>query len=738
MKKVNMSIKNRTFTTFVCFALLLAALLVRCAWVQFVDGPDLQIRAIEQQTKDKTINSKRGIIYDRNGKILAQSASVEMVSVSPREIYDAENADFVADTLAAVLELDRESVYKKITRNSGYEIIKRRVEKEEADKLRALMSFTDEEGKTSNKLKGVHLSEDTKRYYPYGKLAAHVIGFVGTDNQGLNGVELSFDKYLKGLPGRVVTAKNAMGTDMPFKYEKYINPENGANLVLTIDETIQHFVEKNLEQAVAEYKVQNGAACIIMEAKTGDILAMATYPSYDLNAPFTLNNPEIQAQVDALEGEEKTKLYNDEIQKMWRNKAVVDTYEPGSTFKAITTAMALEENVVSINDTFYCTGAHVVGPHVIHCWKGGGHGAETFLQGVENSCNPVFMTVGARIGNANFYKYYKAFGFAEKTGFELPGEAVCAFHQMANFNEVELATSSFGQSFQITPLQLITAYSAIANDGSMVRPRIAKVLTDDDGNVIKTFGTKSIRKVVSEETAAATRQILESVVTNGTSKNAYIAGYRVAGKTGTSEKLPRGNGRYIASFAGFAPANDPEIIGLLLLDEPMGDIYMGGQIAAPTFKLIFEDTLRYLGIEPQYTEEELKTMDLPVPNVEGLNVADVSKAFENSGLRYQIVGDGEVVVSQIPKGGTALPASSTVVVYTRDSDESDVVVPDVVSCGVNEANRRIVNAGLNIKISGNSEVKEGEAVVSTQSPPSGTLVPKGTIVTVEFNYINVH
>ncbi len=738
MKKLNINTKKRAFTAFVIFALLLVALLVRCAWVQFVNGEDLQIRAIEQQTKDKTINSKRGIIYDRNGKILAQSASVEMVSVSPREIYDAENADFVADTLATVLELDRESVYKKITRNSGYEIIKRRVEKEPADKLRALMSYTEEDGTTTNKLKGVHLSEDTKRYYPYGKLAAHVIGFVGTDNQGLNGVELSFDKYLKGLPGRVVTAKNAMGTDMPFKYEKYINPENGANLVLTIDETIQHFVEKNLEQAVADYKVQNGAACIIMEAKTGDILAMATYPSYDLNAPFTLNDPAIQAQVDALEGDEKTKLYNDEIQKMWRNKAVVDTYEPGSTFKAITTAMALEENVVSINDTFYCTGAHVVGPHVIHCWKGGGHGPETFLQGVENSCNPVFMTVGARVGASNFFKYYKAFGFAEKTGFDLPGEAVCAFHQMANFNEVELATSSFGQSFQITPLQLVTAYSAIANDGTMVRPRIAKVLTDDDGNVIKTFGTKSIRKVISEETAAATRQILESVVTNGTSKNAYIAGYRVAGKTGTSEKLPRGNGKYIASFAGFAPANDPEIIGLLILDEPMGDIYMGGQIAAPTFKLIFEDTLRYLGIEPQYTEEELKTMDLPVPNVEGLNTADVPAAFENSGLRYQIVGDGEVIVSQIPKGGTALPASSTVVLYTRENDESDVVVPDVVSCGVNEANRRIVNAGLNIKISGSSEVKEGEAVVSTQSPPSGTLVPKGTIVTVEFNYVNVH
>ena len=738
MKEMSLSSKKRCLYMLIIFALLLAILIGVCAWVQFVRGEKLQIMAIEQQTKDKTINSKRGIIYDRNGKILAQSSSVELVSVSPREIAEAENADFVADALSQILELDRETVYKKITKVSSYEIIKRRVEKEPAEAIRALMSYEGEDGKTVNKLKGVYLSEDTKRYYPYGSLAAQIIGFVGTDNQGLAGVELSFDNYLKGIPGRVITAKNAIGTDMPFQYEKYINPENGANLVLTIDETIQHFVEKNLEKAVADYNVKNGAACIIMNSKTGEILAMATYPSYDLNDPFTLNNAEAQALVDSLSGEERTAKYNEEIQKMWRNKAVVDTYEPGSTFKGITTAMALEENVVSLSDTFNCTGSLRVGPHNIGCWKHGGHGGETFVQGVENSCNPVFMTVGARIGNSNFMKYYKAFGFGEKTGFDLPGEAVCAFHAPENLNEVELATCSFGQSFQITPLQLVTAYSAITNDGTMVRPRIAKALVDNDGNVLQEFGTEYIRKVISPETAATTRQILESVVTNGTSKNAYIPGFRIAGKTGTSEKLPRGNGKYIASFLGFAPANDPEIIGLLILDEPMGDSYMGGQIAAPTFKLIFDDVLRYLGIEPQYTAEELETMDLPVPNVEGLSVADVPAAFENSGLKYQIVGDGENIVSQIPKGGTALPSSSTVVLYTRESDESDVVVPDVIGCSVTETNKRITNAKLNIKISGSSGVNDGEAVAATQSPSPGTLVPQGTIVTVEFNYINVH
>lgn len=726
MKQLNLKVKKRAFALLMILLVIFAGLSVRTGWIQFVDGEELQMKAIEQQTKDKTINSKRGVIYDRNGKILAQSASVEMVSVTPNEIAEAGNAEEVATNLSQILGMEKDEVYSIITKNTGYEIVKRRVEKEPADAIREL------------NMKGVYLSEDTKRYYPYGDLASHVIGFVGTDNQGLNGVEMIFDKYLKGLPGRVVSAKNARGTDMPFKYEKYINPENGANLVLTLDEVVQHFVEKHLEQAVADYKVENGAACIIMNAKTGEVLAMATEPNFDLNDPFTLVDPAAQAEVDALEGEGKSAKYNELINQMWRNKCVVDTYEPGSTFKAITTAMALEEGVVSLNDTFNCTGALKVGPELIHCWKAGGHGGETFVQGVENSCNPVFMTVGARIGTENFFKYYKAFGFTEKTGFELPGEAVCAFHKMENFNEVELATCSFGQSFQVTPLQMVTAYSAICNDGVMVRPRIAKELVDDEGNVIETFETEQIRKVISPETAQTTRQILESVVTNGTSKNAYIKGFRVAGKTGTSEKVPRNNGKYIASFIGFAPANDPEIIGLLMLDEPMGGTYMGGQIAAPTFQKIFDDVLRYLNIEPQYTEDELASMDLSVPNVEGLSKADAEQAFADSGLKYQFVGDGDTVLEQIPKGGTTLPEASTVMLYTKEVDSDQVMVPNVLDCAVSEANRRITNAGLNMKIAGSAEVKDGEAVVASQDPPAETMVQRGSVVTVEFSYTDVH
>ena len=733
MKQLNLKVKKRSFALLMILLIVFAGLSVRTGWIQFVNGEELQMKAIEQQTKDKTINSKRGVIYDRNGKILAQSASVEMVSVTPKEIADENKKksgyiEQVAASLSEILELDKEKVYATITKNSGYEIIKRRVEKEPADAIRAL------------NLKGVYLSEDTKRYYPYGDLASHVVGFVGTDNQGLNGIEMVFDKYLKGLPGRVISAKNARGTDMPFKYEKYINPENGANLVLTLDEVVQHFVEKHLEQAVADYKVENGAACLIMNAKTGEVLAMATEPNFDLNDPFTLIDPAAQAAVDALGGEERTAKYNEEINKMWRNKCVVDTYEPGSTFKAITTAMALEEGVVSLNDTFSCTGALKVGPEVIKCWKAGGHGAETFVQGVENSCNPVFMNVGARVGNENYYKYYKAFGFTEKTGFELPGEAVCAFHKMDRFHEVELATCSFGQSFQVTPLQMVAAYSAICNDGTMVRPRIAKELVDNDGNIIQTFETEYIRKVISAETAETTRQILESVVANGTSKNAYIKGFRVAGKTGTSEKQPRNNGKYIASFVGFAPANDPEIIGLLMLDEPMGESHMGGQIAAPTFQKIFDDVLRYLNIEPQYTEDELKSMDLTVPNVEGLSREDAQKAFADSGLKYQFVGDDDTVLSQIPKGGSSLPESSTVMLYTKemDGDANGVAVPNVIGCSVSEANRRITNAKLNMKISGSADVQDGEAVVASQDPSAESVAQRGSVVTVEFKFTDVH
>ena len=691
---------------------------------QFVQGAELQRMAIEQQTRESTVSSNRGVIYDRNGKVLAQNSSVVTITASPKDVKNAGKIDETAQTLADLLGLDKDELSQKLNQDTEHVVIKKKVDVETAAKVR------------EQELKGVFFVDDTKRFYPYGSLAAHVVGFTGTDNQGLSGVEMVYEKYLKGLPGRIISNRN----DSPdMQYEKYEGSEGGYNVVLTIDEVIQHFVESELEQACKDHDVRNGAACIIMNAKNGDILAMATYPSFDLNDPFTVSDPTVKQQIDALSGDDKTKKYNEEINKQWRNKAVVDSYEPGSTFKSITASMALEEGVVSLNEVFHCGGYLKVADTKINCWKTVGHGSITFVQGVEGSCNPVFMTIGARVGAKNFYKYYKAFGFSETTGFDLPGEASGSFHDMSRFNEVELATSSFGQTFTVTPLQLVTAYSAITNNGRMVRPHIAKQIIDNDGNVVESFDTHIIRQVISEETSQTMRNILEGVVSRGAGKNAYIKGYRVAGKTGTSEKIPRNNGKYIASFVGFAPSNDPEIIGLVMLDEPMGDSHMGGATAAPTFKNIFDNVLRYMNIEPQYTEEELATLENTVPNVEGMSKADAINKFSGSNLRYNIVGKGSTVVSQVPKGGSSLPDGSTVVLYTEEQGSTQVSVPNVIGMTASAANVALTNAGLNLKQVNENNSERGTATVNKQTPEAGTMVEKGSVVSVQFSYSdNVH
>ncbi len=718
--------KSRAVIAIILVLGLLSALVIRIAWIQFYRGEELSQMAVAQQTRDKVVNSKRGIIYDRNGKILAQSSTVSTVSITPSEVRSNKNVNKIISSLANILEMDKDKVKEIVNKKTAYEIVKKKVEADKVNKLREL------------NYNGVHFDEDAKRYYPFGNLASHIIGFVGDDNQGLQGIELAYDSVLKGKPGRMVTANDASGAEMPYKYEKYINAENGSNIVLTIDEVIQQFAESELEQAVKDYDVRAGASCIIMSAKTGEILAMATYPTYDLNAPLTLIDEQVKQEVDKLEGEERQKAFSDALNKQWRNKAVVDTYEPGSTFKSFVASMALEENVVSLNEVFTCTGALRVADRHISCWKAGGHGSETFVQGVYGSCNPVFMTIGSRVGPTDFYKYYKAFGFTEKTGFDLPGEAVGSFHALSNLNEVELATSSFGQTFTVTPLQMITAYSAICNDGQMVRPHVVKEFLDDSGKVVQSFDTEVIRNVISKDTAQTVREILEGVVSEGTAKNAYIKGYRVAGKTGTSEKLPRGNGRYIASFCGFAPANDPEIIGIVMLDEPMGDSHMGGQIAAPTFKNIFDNILRYMGIQPQYTEEELATIDNTVPNAVGAERSKISALFDGSGLKYSIIGNGDTVLSQIPKGGATLPEGSTVMLYTENENAEKVQVPNLIGMTASQANAALTNAGLNMRIYGSSEQSQNNAVVNKQEPEAGLEVSRGSVVSVQFSYSDVH
>lgn len=721
-KKTNVGMQNRLLGILIGVVVLLALLVVRIGWIQFVRGAEYSKEAALQQTKDVAISSKRGTIYDRNLNELAKSASADTVTACPREITDAGKTNEVATGLSKILGMDKDKVYAILARDSSYEVVKRKIDKDQADAIR-------KQGYV-----GITLVEDFKRYYPGGSLASHIIGFVGTDNQGLAGIEMIYESYLKGLPGRIITAKNAAGTDMPYKYEKYIDPENGVNVVLTIDEVIQRKAEDSLKKFAENYNVQNGASCIIMGAKTGEILAMATYPSFDLNSPFTIIDEELAEEISEIEDStQKSKATSDALNKQWRNKAVVDSYEPGSTFKAMVAAMALEENIVSLNENFVCNGVVHVGDHDIHCWNTYGHGSETFVQGVYNSCNPVFMSVGARLGNSTFYKYYKAFGFGATTGFDLPGEATGTFYAMKNFNETELATSSFGQGFTVTPLQLITAYSSITNDGIMVKPRLIKSLVDDDGNVLKEYKTETIRQVVSKETANSVCEILEGVAADGTSKNAYIDGFRVGGKTGTSEKLPRGNGKYVASFVGFAPADDPEVICLIMFDEPTGGAYMGGQVAAPAFKEIMSDVLVYLQIE-----SSSKVDYNFVPDIKGKSVSDAISEISENGLKYYKYGFGDKVVSQSPVPGTALGSNGVVIVYTEETEDDYVVVPNLNGYYASDANIILVNAGLNMKVKGGSIGSYG-ALVGTQTPAAGTEVPRGTVVTVEYNYTtNVH
>ncbi len=721
-KKTNVGMQQRLLGILIVALSVMALLLVRIAWIQFIRGGQYSKEAALQQTKDVAISSKRGTIYDRNMNELAKSASADTVTACPREITDAGKTNEVASGLSEILGMDKDEVYAILARKSSYEVVKRKIDKDQADAIR-------EKG-----FVGITLVEDFKRYYPGGSLASHIIGFVGTDNQGLAGIEMIYENYLKGLPGRIVTAKNAAGTDMPYKYEKYIDPENGVNVVLTIDEVIQRKVEDSIKKAAENYKVENGAACIIMGAKTGEILAMATYPSFDLNSPFTIIDEEKAAEIEKLEDkDERTKATSDALNKQWRNKAVVDAYEPGSTFKAMVAAMALEENLVGLNENFVCTGAVHVGDHDIHCWNRLGHGTESFVQGVYNSCNPVFMSIGARLGNDKFYEYYKAFGFGETTGFDLPGEAAGAFYTAENFNETELATSSFGQGFIITPLQLITAYSAITNDGVMVKPRLIKSLVDDDGKVLQNYKPETIRQVISKETADTVCEILEGVAAEGTSKNAFIEGFRIGGKTGTSEKVPRGNGKYVASFVGFAPADDPEVICLLMFDEPMGGQYMGGQIAAPVFKEIMSDVLVHLQIE-----SSSKVKYNFVPNIVGKSVEDAISSVKDSGLSYRKYGEGDKIISQSPMAGTALGDGGIVILYTEEKEDDVVVVPDLNGYFASDANIILTNAGLNMKVKGGTTDNRG-ALVGTQTPEAGTEVQRGSIVTVEFNYVtNVH
>ncbi|MCX7746961.1 MAG: penicillin-binding transpeptidase domain-containing protein [Clostridia bacterium] len=719
MAALGLTIKKRLLFILSALSLLVVGLIVRVGWIQIVQGEWYQQMAFVQQNSGMEISPKRGTIFDRNGRELALSASVETISVNPQEVRSSgKDPNYISERLSQMIGMTKEDIYKKVTKRSRYERIKRKVDKEVGDAVR--------KWKQEEKIEGIYIMEDSKRFYPNRNLAAHIIGFTGEDNQGLDGIEATFDQYLKGVPGKILSEVDAKGREIPFNEEKHIDPQNGLNVVLTIDETIQYMAQKVLEKAIDDNKVLRGAAAIVMDPRNGDILALVSKPDFDLNNP---KGPPPGMDAGTWKGntaEDIKKLQ----ETVWRNKVVTDTYEPGSTFKAITSAAGLEENVIKpdspVND-FTVT----VGGWPINCWKPNAHGNETFTEGVYNSCNPVFVRVAQSLGTERFYKYVRGFGFYDKTKIDLPGEAKSIIHKRPT--EVDMATASFGQRFQITPIQLITSYAAIANGGTLLKPRLVKELTDDEGNVVKRFEPQVVRNVISKQTADTMKEILEGVVSVGTGKNAYVKGFRVAGKTGTSETTEKG--RYIASFSAFAPADNPEICALVILDYP--DVYphTGGMIAAPVAGKLVEDVLTYLNIQRVYTEKDKELMleEVMVPDVRNMTIKDAEKLFKEHELTYKIEGNGNdksaVIVEQLPKPGASVQKKSVVILYTGKVKETIVLMPDLTSKSIPEATEVLKRMGVNIKVQG-----LGEAV--DQSVKPGTKIAKGQVVEVLFKHLN--
>lgn len=709
----------------------------RLVYIMVAKSDFYQQKAAEQQLYDIELAAERGKIYDRNGELLATSAQVWTVYITPnsfKSVTDEEKLNAIkseiATNLSAILEMDYQKVLDYTNKKTSYVKVKTNVEKPEADKIRQYMA--DSKYKVGQYM---GLDESSKRYYPNDNLASVVLGFVGTDNQGLGGLELQYDEQLTGVPGRVVSAKDATGNNMPLSYEVEIEATPGNSLITSIDSYVQSVCEKYLQQAIVDNKVTERGAVVCMNVNTGEILALAVKGDYNPNQPFTLSTEE-QAIVDALEGDEKTNKLAELRNRQWRNKVVSDTYEPGSVFKVVTAAMALEEGVTSLSNHYNCSGYIVVAGRRINCHKKTGHGAETFTQAVQNSCNPVFITFGQQIGVETFSKYYDAFGLRQKTGIDLPGESKPIFYDADKMTISDLASSSFGQTFQVTPIQMITAVSAAVNGGYLVQPHVVNEIVDADGNTVSSVGTTVKRQVISEKTSETIRTVMEAVVDGGGGKNAYVSGYRIGGKTGTSQKLidinQTGESRiYISSFCGVAPMNDPEVAILVMLDEPTGKDYYGGTIAAPVGGQIFAEILPYLGFEPQYSEDELSKMAVKIPSVAGLSLETAKKTITDKGLKYQVVGNGDSVIKQFPTSTESLYSDGIVMFYTDDSVATKTNVPSFVGLSISAANELAANKKVNIQFAGTS--LSGNSVVAyKQDVEEGAEVDVGTIITVYF------
>lgn len=708
------------------------AAVLRLTYLTTVQSSELQESAVDLQLADTTVSAKRGTIYDANGNVLAESASVWQVVMSPVNFKNDKQRQAAAKGLSEIFDLEYNDVLDDTKQQSHYVVVKRRIESDEREKVLGLIDTLKKDYSCSGV---IQLLDDYKRYYPKNSLASSVIGFTGSDDQGLEGIEYEYDSYLSGTPGRIITAQNARGTDMPFRYEQNVESEDGNNVYLTIDETIQSICEKYMQKGVEDNNVLNKGVCIAMDVNTGAILAMVTTDGYDLNNPYELSAKD-KKKIKSTQKKKQAEAESAALSNMWRNKAVADTYMPGSVFKMCVASAALEENLVNEKTSFTCTGSISVEGETIHCSNISGHGTQNFVEVISNSCNPAFIQIGQMLGAGKFRQYYQGFGFSDKTGIDLPGEAEDSFWKEGKMGGVDLAVASFGQNFTITPIQMITACAAVSNGGYVVQPHVVSKITDSKGNVIKTVDKKIKRQVISDDTSKKMNEYLEYNTERQGAAAGYISGYKVAGKTGTTEK--RGVTKfessfsedYISSFCGYAPADDPQIAMLVFFDTPDGDAYYGSQVSSPVFINIMSEVLPYLDVKTSYTDEELGYVDASAGDYTGVSVDEAKTAVEADGFTATVKGNGSTVISQIPTVSSGLQKGGSIVLYTDSNSQSETVsVPSLIGLSPDEVNDVASAYGLNVSFSG---ATTSSGTSSSQNVEAGTSVSPGTVITVSF------
>lgn len=753
-RQATRTVRRRTFWLMLVLGILaFVVLFFKLYDLQIIQHKQMQTRALDQQTSQTVVSAFRGTIYDRNGSQLAVSVSAEDVVMSPfhmkkqrdeeaerLEKIRLENAqlaegekkksvdtivlwdyDSLAAKLADILDLSQDDIRERMNNtNSQYELLAKKVDEDTADQIRQLINDLN--------IEGLDLVATSKRVYPYGSLASHILGFVGAENTGLYGLESRYDQYLQGQSGLVVSAKDVKGNPLPYEYEQYFAAQSGQDVVLTLDANVQYYLEKYVGEMADKYGAENGATGIVMDVKTGGILGMVSYPTYDLNNAFTVQNDQFKKDLTDT---------SDQLLKQWRNKALNDTYEPGSTFKILTMSAAMEEGLINMNTTYTCTGGIHVSDATIHCT--GTHGTQTLKEAAAHSCNPAFITFGLQLGNEKFYEYMNDFGLMSGTGIDLDGEATGVFASPESFTQLDLACYAFGQNFNVTPIALIAAQAACVNGGYLHTPYLVEQIVDSDGSITYQHDTTPVRQVVSEETSAHVRECLEYVVSDGTGRNGQVKGYRVGGKTGTADKGQTGD--LVVSFVSFAPADDPQVIILVTMDTPSrsaGTSVSGGSMVAPVNSKIMADILPYLGIEPTYSAEELLGADTTVPYVIGSSVEDAKSRVESRGFTCKVVGTGNTVTDQTPAGGAVIPGKSTVILYAgAEKPNTMYTVPQLVGKTAAEANVAATNAGLLVRFSGATQTTSGNIRVLSQSLEAGQQVPAGTVITVQLGDTNM-